>query len=415
MTILKTMDDQGNVGEYITVLAYEETKGLSETDPGVPDDPTATDIAVEGKIVLAEAFLWDAPVTVSAGNIVNQKVPRYDPLTGTFDTNDMIYENARRVVIVKQVDPCEMTATSYPIGFLYKQSFETQGGPSDMYVRLFRGLGVDTLEDVVYNVTSQTTTAASSDEADIDLLTWDLTNLDDYVGENPYDNTFSPRGFMRGDEIYIGFAYTPADARTVNLGVSGNVASNFWIHRNLTGAPDGWLGPQQITFEQGGTTSLDPRFVPTAKYNAAGVAAGILSDRSNPDVLLMSYGTADEFHELDVHYSRSTDKGATWEYIVTDNGPDGIEGTADDVKRFAKLSSWPLPVEEGSVQTLASPDGNMGFNVWLQESDVTDCITDPNVDPNALIDCDGVNIPNNRLGLESWMGRVDWVDPATIP
>ena len=406
ISILKTMDADGNVGEYITVLAYEETKGLSDAEPGVPDDPTALDIALEGKVVLAEAFVWDNPVTISAGNIVNVKVPRFDPDTGTFDESDMIYENARRVVLMNQVDACEMTANSYPIGFLYKQSFDTQGGPSDMYVRLVRGLTIDTLEDVVYNVSSQSTTAASAQDATLDLLSWTIDNVNDYVGVNPYDNTFSPRGFLRGDEIYTGFAYTPSDARTN----SGNEASNFWIHRNLTGAPDGWLGPQQITFEQGGTSALDPRFVPTPEYNADGVAAGIQTDLSNPNVLLMSYNTADAEHELDVYYARSTDKGETWEYItVSDNGtPDD---TTDDQVRFAKISAWPLPVEEKEVQLVASPDGSMGFNVWLQESEVppTGVGLDVDVDGDEIPD---VTIPDNFLGLESWLGRVDWTDPV---
>ena len=228
------------------------------------------------------------------------------------------------------------------------------------------------------------------------------------MGDNPYDNTFSPRGFMRGDEIYIGYAYTPDDARTVILGVAGNIGSNFWIHRNLTGAPDGWLGPQQITFEKGGTTALDPRFVPTAKF----ADTGLESDKSNPNVLMMTYGTADVDHELGVYYSRSTDKGETWEYVTTDDNGTPND-TSDDTVRFAKLSDWALPVEEGAAQLLANPDGNMGFNVWLQESDDADCIADPNQAPDVDVDCAGVNIPNRRLGLETWLGRVDWTDPAT--
>jgi hypothetical protein len=402
LTILKT-----NTAEFITVLAYEETKGLSAAEPGVPDDPDALDIALEGKVVLAEAFMWDDPVTVSAGNIVNVKVPRFDSETGTFDTNDMIYENARRVVLMHQVDACEMTANSYPIGFLYKQSYDTQGGPSDMYVRLVRSVSLETLEDVVYNVSSQSVDLELG-QYDVEDLTWSLDNLNDYVGTNPYDNTFSPRGFLRGDEIYVGYAYTPDDARTLNLGVAGQIGSNFWIHRNLTGAPDGWLGPQQITFEQGGTSALDPRFVPTPEYNPDGVAAGLASDLSNPNVLLMSYNTADVDHELDVYYARSTDKGETWEYItVSDNGtPDD---TTDDTVRFAKISAWPLPVEEKEVQLVASPDGNMGFNVWLQESEVPPGEGDLTVTVGET----EVTIPEQFLGLESWLGRVDWTDPAT--
>jgi hypothetical protein len=402
LSILRTNDD-----EYVTVLAYEETKGLSEAEPGVPENEVDEDISVEGKIVLAEAFLWDQPVTVSAGNIVNVKVPRFDDETGTFDETDLIYENARRVVIMNQVDACEMTDNSYPIGFLYKQSYTTQGGPSDMYIRMIRGFSIDTLEDEVINVSSQSTTALVPEDATIDLLSWTEANLEDYVGTNPYDNTFSPRGFMRGDEIYTGFAYTPSDTRTN----SGNEASNFWIHRYVDdGDGEGlkWQGPQQVSFEQGGTSALDPRFIPTPESNPDGILAGLESDKSNPNVLLMSYNTADADHELDVYYSRSTDKGKTFEYVTTDDGgtPDD---PSDDSVRFAKVSAWPLPVEEKEVQLVASPDGSMGFHVWLQESEYEPTGADLEVE----VDGGGtVTIPDNRLGLESWMGRVDWVPPV---
>jgi hypothetical protein len=390
-----------NENELITVLAYEETKGLSDAEPGVPEDPDALDIALEGKAVLAEVFHWNDPVTISAGNIVNVKVPRYDPATQTFDENDMIYENARRVILVNQVDACEMTDTSYPIGFMYKQSFETQGGASDMYLRMVRGVSLETLEDVVINVSAQSTTATNASEADVDLLSWSPDNLDDYVGENPYDNTFSPRAFMRGDEIYTGFAYTPSGDRTD----MGMVASNFWIHRYVDdgeGAGLTWNGPQQVSFEQGGTSALDPRLTPTSKY----LPTGLASDMSNPNVILMSYGTADADHELDILYSRSTDKGKTFEYYYI-SGEEPFDET--DQVRFHYVSKWPLPVEEKEVQLLASPDGNMGFNVWLQESET------PPTGSGLEVPVDGggtVLIPDEFLGLESRLGRVDWTDPA---
>jgi len=401
ISILKT-----NTGEYITVLGYEETKGLSDAEPGEPEDPDASDISLEGKVVLFESFPWNEPVTISAGNVVNIKVPRYDATTQTFDTGDMIYENARRLVIMNQVDACQMSDGDYPFGFLYKQSYETQGGASDMFIRMNTGFTFETFEPTITNVSAQSTTAMDAATADIDLLSWSPDNLDDYVGENPYENTFSPRGFIRGEEIYTGFAYTPSGDRTD----SGQVATNFWIHRYVDdgeGAGLTWNGPQQVSYEQGGTSALDPRFVPTPEFNPTGLE----SDQSNPNVLFMSYNTADADHELDVYYSRSTDKGKTFEYGSYTAGDDGIEGTADDVPKFAKLSAWPLPVEEKEVQLVGSPDGTMGFNVWLQESETPPTSSGLEV----IVDGGGtVTIPDNALGLESWIGRVDYVDPATI-
>lgn len=376
LKILKT-----DAGEYITILGYEETKGLSETDPGSPDTTgeDQTDIAVEGKMVYFESFPWNLPVTISSGNIVNQPVPRFDPVTLTYpDLNDLIFENARRLVIINQIDPCEMTGNSYTFGFMYKEGYDTQGGQSDMFIRMNTGFTWETFEDTVTGVSAQSTTAATSAEATLDALSWTTDNMDDFSGENPYDNTFSPRGFLRGDEIFTGFAYTPNwDQSSV-----GNVAINFWLNRYADdGAGLAWQGPQQITFEKGPVSAEDPRLIPTPKSSNA--TTGLESDKSNPDVWLMSYGTVGTEH--DVLYTRSIDKGKTWEYVARGG---------ETPFSAAHLSTWPEPIEEKELQGIASPDGSMFFNVWVQESDPYDA------------DEDGVLQSNE--GLESWVGRVDY-------
>ena len=391
LSIMKTDAD-----EYITILGYEETKGLGTSGEGIPDSGEITDIELEGKAVYFESFLWDQPVFISAGNIVNQKVPRYDPVNDTFDENDMIFENARRLVIMNQVDSCEMEAATAPynFGFMYKQSFETQGGASDMYIRMNSGFTYADFEPDVINVSGMdqsVTDQAATEQEWLDGLSWDETNLNDYVGDNPYDNTFSPRAFLRGDEIYTGYAYTPNWDKTEQ----GNVASNFWIHRYVDdGDGEGikWQGPQQVSFEQGEISALDPRFVPTTKGRFA--TTGLDSDMSNPNVLFMAYGTANSEHELDVYYSRSTDKGLTWERV-------------GDPERFAFLSNWPLPVEEKEVQALGNPDGTMLFGVWLQESEGV-----PTGDLTVVMPSgEEIVIPEEKLGLESWLGRVDYLPP----
>ena len=145
MQILKT-----DAEELVVVLGYEETKGLAETEPGVPDqgdvDPDDT-IEDEGKSVYFESFVlptepvmdlplaeddsvptFRAPV-ISAGFIVNQLVPEVQD-TGTVDENGdpileetdrMIFENARRLVIMTHGDNCEADEASapYTFGFMY--------------------------------------------------------------------------------------------------------------------------------------------------------------------------------------------------------------------------------------------------------------------------------------------------------
>jgi hypothetical protein len=371
MTILMTDADVPAV-----VLAYEETKGLSESDPGVPNEGEEdTDIALEGKVVYFDIFPFDNPDTISAGHIVN---PRYPDA----NTSELIFENACRVVIVKQVDPCDEGA--YTFGLLYKQGVETRGGSSDMFLRMNTGFSYDTFvpDEEVVNVSSMGEVTIDGTNYDIN---WTTDNLSDTSYANLDENTFSPRGFMRGDDIYIGFEYTPMYSMTVQA----HMPNTFYIHRFADGA---WKGPQQISKIVGQQVStLDPRFITTPKGNEG---SGLASDISNPDVLFLTYGTfdMDSGHELDLYWTRSTDKGVTWETI-------DINATEDDNVTL-KVANEKLAarnnVAEMEVQSLATPDGTMLFNAWLQEESHEEYIN-----PDS-------ETPLNEKGMDSWFGRVDF-------
>ena len=404
--------------EYVAVLVYEETKGLAESDPGVPnsDDPV-TEIALEGKAVYFESFLWNQPVTVSAGRVVNPRVPEVT-ITKDPDTNDVtdisptgryIYENARRVVIAPQVDACDVG--DYTFGLLFKQGYETRGGPSDMFIVMNTGFTYEDFEvapmlnfdgapvaEVITtdaaNISSHKTVYDLQDPPQPIDSVWTVDNLDDQSYTFADDNTFSPRAFLRGDEIYTGFEFTSNWRQTSN----GTRPNNFWINTRIdedeAGVTDGtfeWTGPLKVSITRGAQVStLDPRFVTTPEGRAVATAAVsadatlIEQDTSNPNVLFMSYGTFDmsTTEELDLYYTRSTDKGRTWEYFLSDGtravpadwaDGDGILGTGDDDVRLAKLAhsgGSPEAVIEKEVQALASPNGTMLFNAWLQETHV---------------------------------------------
>jgi hypothetical protein len=391
--------------EVIAILAYEETKGLSESDPADQGD-TDSDIALEGKAVYFESFKWNEPVTVSAGRIVNTFVDQVTEinLDGTYAISDLdIYENARRVVIMPQVDPCEAQNTGDPtFALLYKQGYETQGGPSDMFIRVNYGFTYDDFDlldnRVVTNVSSHNNTDVNG-KGDV---VWDSAWLDTQSYENPFDNTFSPRGWLRGKEVYTGFEYSPLWRATS----VGTVPNNFWIHRFVDSA---WQGPMQLSIVTGDKVStLDPRFIPTPKGSAQGVTDGIASDASNPDVIFLAYGTFDMTtgEELDLLYTRSTDKGATWEYldangdrvVTTLLGPDGLWDTGDELaERLAKLAA-DSAIHEMEVQGLASPDGTMMFGVWLEET------AGPVTEADA-----------SQLGLESRFGLVNYDTAVVAP
>ena len=390
--------------EYVTILAYEETKGLSESDPA-DQGTTDTDIKLEGKSVYFEGFFWDKPVQVSAGRVVNTRVPEVTIADdGTYtETGLMIYENARRVVIMPQVDACEMVEGNPTFALLYKQGYATQGGPSDMFVRVNFGF---TYDDFGPLDGRDVTNISAHDNEDVDLgrgqVIWDTGYLDDQSYEQPFDNTFSPRGWLRGGEVYNGFEFTPRWKSTTSDN-EPTVPSNFWMHRFVDSA---WQGPMQLSIVTGEKVStLDPRFIPTPKARHTTMD----SDKSNPDVIFLGYGTFNlpTGEELDLYYTRSTDKGATWEYldsatqtvIPVDAGVDRIPGTADDTaERLTKLSGEGQledHILEMELQGLSTPDGTMFFGAWLRET--------PEV-------CN-----STECGMDSRVGTVNYVDPSTLP
>ena len=385
MKILKT---DAVPDEYIVVMGYEETKSLSEVDPSTVED---TNISAEGKSVYFESFPFNAidsfdednistilttPMPmVSAGNIINVKVP--DQSTG-----ELIYENARRLVIGTQIDSCDADAPEkFTFAFMYKQSFETQGASSDMFIRLNNGFNYDSFVAMddrnVTNVSAQNPIVVDNI---VDYnVSWSTANLDDNTYDNMNDNTFSPRIFLRGNNIYTGFEYTPNEAKTQ----LGNMPSNFHTHIYLDPilypVDGGWQGPVNITqVTKVGATTVDARFFSTPKGSAA---TGLESDKSNPDVLFVTWGDMDFIDdnnqsagkvESNLWYKRSTDNGATW-----------------DANATALSAKEGIIIQEKEVESFASADGKTIYNVWLQEEEDYN-VTDPD------------------SGLSSWFGRVDY-------
>jgi len=384
MSILKT-----NEGEDVVIFAYEETKGLSESNSADADQgETDTEIEYEGKVALFNSFLFDQPLTINAGTIVNPKAP------DATDTTKMIYENARRVVIVNQIDACDQKEGDFTFGIMYKQGIETRGGSSDMFVRMNKGFQPDTFvtPDEVKNLSSMPLYIKADHEVDgLDPEDfWTEGNLEDETYTNLAENTFSPRGFMRGSDIFIGFEYTPNWAQTEQ----GNEPNTFYINRFVNGA---WDGPKEISKVVGPKVStLDPRFFPTPKERYTLESSGMPTEKSNPNVLFLTYGTFDMQSglELDLFYTYSTDYGKTWNHVERETDDGNV--TAD--AKLAAVSG----IEEKEVQTIVSPDGTMIWNVWIQEEEKE------HYDANLEILDEEGNDADHFGGLDSWSARVDF-------
>ena len=85
--------------------------------------------------------------------------------------------------------------------------------------------------------------------------------------------------------------------------------------------------------------------------------------------------------EEDLFFTRSTDKGVTWETVVNEQNTT-VNSTLAGIKE----------VEEKEVQSVATPDGKRLFNVWLQEDE----------------EGDNPSVSDHYEGLDTWFGLVDY-------
>jgi hypothetical protein len=300
---------------------------------------------------------------VSAGNIVNIKVPRAE------NQDEMIYENARRLVIGSQVDPCDAQGeNANTFAFMYKQSFETQGESSDMFIKINKGFSYDTFSVLdgreVTNISAQNEQTLD-DPSDYTTANWSTDNLDDNTWENGNENTFSPRIFLRGDDIFTGFEYKPLDKEMF--------PSNFHTNLYVDGV---WSGPYNVTkVVKGGYTTEDARFFTTEEGSISDVG---LTDLSNPDVLFVTWGTIENGTPEGIYYSRLVKTNGVW-------NQDNWEAQ----KMLAAREG--TTIQEKEVESFASPDGTMVYSVWLQETEEAD-----------------YDASDRFKGLDSWFGRLDY-------
>ncbi|MDX1348398.1 MAG: choice-of-anchor O protein [Thiomicrorhabdus chilensis] len=337
------------------ILGYEETKGEAESLPGIPNTETLDSIPLEaqGKIAYVHSFKMADPTPISAGTIVNELRPNEEDGTP-------VLENVRRLTMVSQVDSSEATADNHLWGILYKSGIETQGASSDMYLRLAKGgYSVEDLNTVAdmqtimgdenWSSHSWNLSSRTADAEETVIGTWDATNLNDATWENNWENTFSPRGFLRGDTIFIGYEYT----QSWRVASVGHLSNNFNVIRSFDNGST-WQEPKNISnISNNIITTLDPRLIPTSEP-----IPGL--ETAAPNTVFVTYGTAEMASglELDLFVTRTTDNGENWDTV-----PATVDGSPTN-EAIVKSEA-----EEKEVQNIASPDGSTLYTVWLQELD----------------------------------------------
>ena len=295
------------------VIAYEESKGSEGLDDGkyvryhtVPFANVATEAAGDGKFL-------------EVGCIIS------NPL-----------ENARRVRFIPQSDEGmakvsalqEQADSGLRMGIFWKEGEPTAGGPSDIMIRLaYNGVGTDNMVpaidtakcEVVEYVDAEN--IANAPALNLSSNTVDGTNaLADNTDTNPFENALAHRGAIVGNDLYLGYSYTDDWALATYTTLTNY---DFWVRHydatldtNKTGTV-GWSDAQNVSNLPTKEMNVrEPRFVKTP-YSAVEEAG------YNPNAFMIAWGLQtnvashiESAEELDIIYTRSFDKGLTFEPLV---------------------------------------------------------------------------------------------------
>ncbi|WP_417515366.1 choice-of-anchor O protein [Marinobacter sp.] len=321
------------------ILAYEETKGSDGLD--------------EGKYVRYHTFDWNNPAA-EAGCIISNPAL-----------------NARRVRFVPQKEAG--TASGMRLGIFWKEGEFTQGGPSDIMLRrgvvnangVTGGNGFSPAEMVpavdancavsdfadaivlnnqpALNMSSNAETAQATTDADIANST-----LSDDTNQKVEESANAHRGLLRGDDLYIGYTYTPVLAELLYTNTKN---FNFYLRR-YDGANQTWSAPENLSNETDTTINVrEPRLVGTP--GSGPTCATNPEECQDKGVFYLAWGkqtnvsawSNDETSELDLYATRVENNGAYATPIVT------FAGEADNV-------------EDYESQIRMTPAGNRLFAVW---------------------------------------------------
>jgi hypothetical protein len=344
------------------VIAYEESKGADRLD--------------SGKLVRYHEFPFNSP-PISAGLYASGEPGCIisDPL-----------ENSRRVRFVAQSNA---SPDGLRMGVFWRQGFPTEGGPGDIMVRIGKqteasgstGLRPEDMVPSVdagcresdYLVARELANTPASNISS-NTVPWSpinselpdaapANNLNDTSSFNPYEDAKAHRAAIVGNDLYIGFSYAKDWAVATVIDLDNY---NFWLRRYNA------AGLTNETFDQGWTLAKnvsnitdvkiqvkEPRLVKTPG-NGMGCNVDDPSSSSYPEncqsknTLIVGWGTETNVsghiggsEEKDIYYSRTRDKGETFE------APTVVEGIGDN-NRFES-------------QLRPSPAGNIIWTVWNEK------------------------------------------------
>jgi hypothetical protein len=252
---------------------------------------------------------------------------------------------------------------------------------------------------------------------------WSTENLDDSSARNPYTDSRAHRGALNGDDLIVGYTWTP------NWGRRANDKYDFYVRRSFDGGGswttdpmggdiehnvvvrvpvyDSELGEPYPLLDESGhviwdetvetpvygpgaaepprnvsnlrnyrTSVMEPRLVktPGTILTDDGTVDGTIlypEDEQDTSVYQVAFGT--EFNQnaspndvtypkmpLDIMYGRTRDKGQHFESVIVT-----AQGGSGKPEEGMNPLAQDHP-EQGAVQLRQTPDGSRMYGIWLE-------------------------------------------------
>ncbi|NOQ12923.1 MAG: hypothetical protein GQ583_00375 [Methyloprofundus sp.] len=300
------------------VIAYEESKGADRLD--------------SGKFIRYHEFAYNSPPE-SGGQYLNGE-------PGCIISD--LLENSRRVRFVSQAFA---STNGLRMGVFWRQGLPTEGGPGDIMVRVGVGVAghsglpglrpedmlptVDTncrvsdyavareLNNVAANnISSNTITWSPVSEPPVETIPNELI---DTTYKNPYEDSRAHRAAIVGDDFYIGYSYAKDWALATYTDLDNY---NFWI-RHYNVSSDSWTDAVNVSNIAAADKIhvKEPRLVKTP--GSALDCGSVPENCQNKDAYIVAWGTEKNVYshvessvEYDIYYSRTKDKGLSYEVAV---------------------------------------------------------------------------------------------------
>lgn len=341
-------DDSGT--PPTAVIAYEESKGSDRLD--------------SGKYIRYHEFPFNQPPE-SAGTYTNGE-------PGCIISDPK--ENSRRVRFVSQHSS---SPNGLRMGVFWKQGFPTQGGPSDIMVRVGKktdaegstGLRPEDMSPAVDSgcrvtpyAEAQLIANAPASNISSNTIPWtpvgganlapqnDLTST---TSENPYEDARAHRAAIVGDDFYLGYSYAKDWAVATIVDMDNY---NFWL-RKFTATNDSWTVAKNISNITDVKTHVkEPRLVKTPGSGDGCTDGSYTENCTDKSTLIVAWGTESNVYqhiggskEGDIYYTRTKNKGVSFDVPVV------VPAIGADNSRFES-------------QLRPSPAGNIIWTVWNEST-----------------------------------------------